>query len=109
MHNTRPRILTVNLVVLAIGLADLITTLVWLHTGRCIEVNPVMATVLKAGMPIFALVKLSTLAAYIYVMEWYRHNRSATFAQLVGRITVTAYCAIYFVSFCLVNRGLLPV
>lgn len=97
----------INLALLVVGISDLLTTLFWLHTGHAIEFNPIMAAVLRAGVPVFVMVKLLTLAAYVVVMEWYRRNRSASFARGVGSLTVTAYLAIYAVSFCCINRDIL--
>ena len=102
--NTRAiSILPINAALLLIGLADLITTIFWVTTGQAIEFNPIMASVLKAGIPCFIFAKLSTLVAYVGVMEWYRRCRSYAFAQMVGRVTVTAYLSIYTVSLCIVN------
>jgi hypothetical protein len=105
MDALKIRIMPVNVVVLAIGLLDLVTTLFWLATGQVIEVNPVMAAVLQAGVAVFILVKVVTLGAYVAVMEWYRRNRSYVFAQTVGNITVLAYVGIYAVSFYSVNHA----
>ena len=104
--NTRAiSILPINAALLIIGLADLITTIFWLTTGCAIEFNPIMASVLKGGIPCFVAVKLSTLVAYVCVMEWYRRCRSYAFAQMVGRVTVTAYLSIYIISLGVVNFG----
>jgi len=100
------KILPINLVLIFIGFFDLITTLYWLHTGRAIEVNPIMAAVLVTSPALFVCVKLITLAAFVVVMEWYRRNRNPVFARIVGNITVLAYICIYTVSFCCVNRGM---
>jgi hypothetical protein len=99
--------LPINMVLFAIGLADLVTTLFWLHTGRAIEVNPLMAAVLDTSVVLFVAVKLATLVAYVAVMEWYRRFRSPAFARLVGNVTVASYSAIYSVSFVCVNHSFL--
>jgi len=106
MDTRTNRILPVNAALVVIGLIDLLTTLVWLHTGHAIEINPIMAAVLRAGVGVFVALKLFTLAAYVAVMEWYRRRRSASFAYLVGRITLFSYAAIYALSFACVNSGL---
>jgi hypothetical protein len=95
----------VNVVLLAVGLMDLVTTLFWLATGRVIEVNPIMAAVLQAGIVLFIFVKIATLGAYVTVMEWYRRNRNPIFARAVGSFTVLAYISIYVVSFYSVNHA----
>jgi len=99
-------VLPVNMLLLIIGLADLSTTLYWLHAGCAIEVNPIMAAVLQTSLVLFIGLKLTTLAAYVTVMEWYRRHRSAIIARYVGNFTVFAYTAIYIISFYCVNRRL---
>ena len=103
-----PAILPANALLLLIGLADLLSTIFWLHTGCAIEVNPIMAALLHAGLGVFVLVKVLTLGTYVCVMEWYRRHRNPTFAKFVGNFTVIAYVGIYTVSFCMVNHSLLP-
>ena len=98
-------ILPINAALLLVGFADLITTIFWVTTGQAIEFNPIMASVLKAGIPCFVFAKVSTLVAYVGVMEWYRRSRSYAFAQMVGRVTVTAYLSIYTISLAIVNSG----
>jgi hypothetical protein len=99
--------LPANAVLLAVGLADLLTTLFWLATGRAIEVNPIMAAVLRLGVWPFVITKLGTLAAYVGVMEWYRRRRNPVFAHVVGNITLIGYVGIYAISFAMVNRGII--
>ncbi len=96
-----------NAVLLAVGLADLFTTLFWLATGRAVEVNPIMAALLRLGVWPFVFTKLATLAAYIGVLEWYRRRRNPAFARLVGNITLIGYVGIYAVSFAFVNHGMI--
>lgn len=93
----------VNALLFAVGLADLLTTIIWLKTGRAIEVNPIMAAVLHAGLGLFVMVKLSTLVIYVSVMEWYRRRRNPAFARLMSNVALFGYLGIYFVSFCCVN------
>lgn len=100
-------ILPINLILLALALADLASTLVWISCGAAIEVNPIMAAVLHSGVWAFAGVKLFTIAAYLLTMEWYRRSRSESFAKCVGLITVLAYTGIYAVSFTAVNYNFL--
>lgn len=105
---TRERsILPINVALILVGLADLVTTLLWLRCGLAVEVNPLMASALKAGVPLFAFVKVATLCAYVGVMEWYRRRYDPNFARAVGNVTVTAYVGIYAVCFAIVNHGLL--
>jgi len=101
------RILPANALLIVVCLADLLSTLFWLKTGQAVEVNPVMAALLHAGLGVFVLVKLSTLVAYVGVMEWYRRRRNPAFARVVGSVTLFGYLGIYAISFCCVNFGLM--
>jgi hypothetical protein len=98
-----PKMLPVNAALLAVGVADLLTTVFWLATGRAVEANPMMAAVLRVGIGAFVTTKLVTLVAYVGVMEWYRRRRCAVFARVVGSITLIAYIGIYAISFACVN------
>ena len=104
MGALRVKIMPANAAVLIVGLLDLVTTIFWLATGRVIEVNPIMAAVLQAGMILFIFVKVATLGSYVAVMEWYRRHRSPAFARVVGNFTVLAYLCIYTISFYSVNH-----
>jgi uncharacterized membrane protein len=95
----------VNVVLLVVlGLLDLATTVLWLRTGHAVEANPVMAALLHAGLPVFILVKMCTLAAYVGVIRWYR-RRNPEFCRAVGNFTFSAYLLIYVTSLWCVNRG----
>ncbi|MGB9619363.1 MAG: DUF5658 family protein [Armatimonadota bacterium] len=107
METRKNRIMTVNAALLIIGLADLVTTLFWLRSGLAVEINPIMAAVLRCGVDVFVTVKLATLLAYVVVIEWYRRRRNPEFARIVGRITLISYLSIYAISFACVNAGLL--
>lgn len=107
MKSAASKILPVNIALILIGLLDLGTTVAWLISGHIIEYNPIMAAVLKAGLPTFIAVKLATIIAYVAFMEWYRHHRSAAVAIIVGNFTVVSYICIYFVSFFCVNSSFL--
>lgn len=102
MQNRAKRLLSVNVALLVIGLLDLLTTVVWLRGGHVVEANPIMAAVLRAGVPLFVFVKLGTLTCYVAVIEWYR-QRNPKLARAIGNITVFAYVLIYSTSFCYIN------
>ena len=90
-----------------VGTLDLASTILWVGAGKAVEVNPLMAAVLKLGTPAFVCAKLISLGAYVAVIEWYRRFRSAAAAQAVGRFTLAAYVGLYAVSFALANRSFL--
>ena len=98
-----PRIMRIHLVLLAVGVTDMLTTLYWVYTGSAIEFNPIMAAVLRVSPWAFVAVKMSTLLAYVGVMEWYRRRRCPALATIVGRITVLSYLGLYATSFSFIN------
>ncbi|MDH7601019.1 MAG: DUF5658 family protein [Armatimonadota bacterium] len=100
-------LLPANIVLLFVGLLDLLTTLIWLHTGKAVEINPIMAYVLRSGIDVFVAVKMSTLLAYVAVLEWYRRFKSPDLAALIGRLTLGSYVGIYAISFAVVNAQVL--
>lgn len=100
-------LLPTNILLLIVGLADLITTIFWLHSGQAIEMNPLMAGVLSISMLLFVAVKISTLGAFVAVIEWYRRHRSASLARFTSKATLIAYIGIYSMSFLAVNHGFL--
>lgn len=103
MQDRRYIITPVNALLFFVGLLDLLTTVIWLETGRIMEVNPIMAGVLKLGMTPFILVKMSTLVIYVGVMEWYRRRRNPAFARFMSYVALFGYIGIYTVSFYHVN------
>ena len=100
----RFELMPANMILVAIGVLDLLSTLVWLSAGHAIEVNPIMAALLAVGLPLFVAVKLCTLVAFVVVIEWYRRRKNPIFARQIGNITVAAYLGIYAISFCVVNH-----
>ena len=106
MRTHRVSVLPVNIAVLAIGIADLASTLFFVLAGLAAEVNPIMAALLGVGVLPVVAVKLLTLCAYVAVMEWYSRAISTRFARAVGNITVLAYLGIYAVCFTFVNSHL---
>ncbi len=97
-------ILPANLALIVVGLLDLASTIVLLGAGRAVEMNPLMAEVLRFGLPAFVAAKLSSLALFVAVIEWYRRARDASAAQAVGRFTVAAYLSLYVLGFALANH-----
>lgn len=97
-------ILFTDAALVAVGLLDLVTTLVWFRNGCAVEANPVMAALLHAGLPTFVTVKVFTLVAYVAAVAWYRH-RNATFCRTVSNFTLFAYLFLYATSFWCVNHA----
>lgn len=102
MTQHRTLILPGSAILVAIGLLDLLTTLVGLHDGCIIEANPLMNGLLAHSLAAFISIKLFTLAAFVVVIEWYR-RRSERAASAVSKFTISAYLLIYLVCFLSVN------
>ncbi len=92
-----------SMVLMAITLGDLFTTILWIQGGHAIEINPFMASLLDMGWHTFIAVKLATIACFVVFIEWYARNRDRAFAVNITWFTVVSYLAIYTVSFSLVN------
>lgn len=90
---------------LVVGLADLLTTLMWIRGGLIVEANPLMAAILGTGVIPFIVVKLSTLSAYLIMMKWYRQH-SIRRARVIAATATMAYVLIYSLSFLAVNHRL---
>ncbi len=86
----------------AIGLADLISTIVLLQLGLAEEANPLMRALLPFGWPVFVTVKCATLVAYFYTITWYRqrHPRKASFIE---NAALASYLFVYITLFTTIN------
>jgi len=89
----------------AIGIIDLGTTVIWLRTGQATEANPVMYALLQLGIIPFIGAKLATLFGYAAAMEYYS-QRCAPRARGFSFVTLALYIMIYVVSFCGINHRL---
>ena len=85
-----------------IGLADLITTVLWVRYHGAHEANPVFAHYLQMGLAWFALMKLVLLAGPIFVLEWAR-RKNPRFTLRAARFAIGAYCGLYIVGFLHLN------
>lgn len=95
-----------SLLIAIIGLADLITTVMWIHFHGAEEANPVFAQLLKLGVVWFALMKLLLLVGPIYLLEWARHRRPR-FTLYASRFAISAYCGLYAIGVLHLNPELL--
>lgn len=99
------RISKESVVIAVIGLADLGTTLLWVHQHGAQEANPVFAHYLSMGMAYFALMKIICLAAPIFLLEWARVRRPR-FTQIASRFAICAYVVMYGIGFVRLNGEL---
>jgi len=93
-----------SMVLMAICLIDLASTLLLLHTHSASEGNPVMGYYLNYGIGIFVLMKLALVALPIFIAEWSRQYRPK-FVRLMLRAAIATYVGVYAVLFLLVNMG----
>jgi hypothetical protein len=94
-----------SLIIFVIGIADLITTLVWVQSSGAREANPVFAHYLNMGPIMFSLMKLVMLAAPIFLLEWaWRHR--PVFTMRAARFAICAYLLLYGVGFLKLNGNL---
>ena len=95
-----------SLWIAAIGIADLITTLIWVHYHGAQEGNPVFAHYLRMGIVWFALMKILLLAGPIYLLEWARRRRPR-FTLNASRVGIGAYCGMYALGFLHLNPDII--
>lgn len=86
-----------SIVLFAIGVADLATTLVWVNIHGASEGNPVFAHYLSMGPVTFAMMKLVMLCAPLFLLEWARTHRPL-FTRRAARFAIAAYLALYCVG-----------
>jgi hypothetical protein len=90
-------------VILAIGFADLISTLVWVGRHGAGEANPLFAHYLSMGPLWFSLMKVVLLAGPIFILEWAKHRRPR-FTRYASRFAIAAYLVMYGVGFYRLNH-----
>jgi hypothetical protein len=91
-----------SLVLIAIGIADLISTLILLSNKGNLEGNPLMSFYLQFGIGVFVIVKLGLLFLPVFVAEWSKLH-SPKFVRWMLRGAITLYLGSYVVLFIAVN------
>lgn len=81
-----------------IGVADLVTTLLWVKYHGASEGNPVFSLYLRMGFAWFVLMKLILLACPLFLLEFARRRRPR-FTLKASRFAIGAYCGLYVVGF----------
>lgn len=92
-----------NLLLIAVTMADLISTIWLIGTGRCIEMNPIMNYFLSHGWAPFIGFKLLTVLAAVGFTEWYRH-RDEKFTRHSLRVGVLGYVLVWVMWFTMANK-----
>lgn len=87
---------------IAICLADTLSTMILVALGLAVEANPIMAHCLSYGFGAFCFVKMSTAFVAVLSAELYRrHNPS--FVRFAMRTCIVAYLALYVAGVITVN------
>jgi len=81
-------------VLLAIGLADMVVTILLVGSGLCRELNPLMAPLLNHHWATFAGVKVLTLLGAAVGCEWYR-RRDEEFVRKWVRVGIVSYLVLW--------------
>jgi hypothetical protein len=95
-----------SVLIAAIGILDLATTLIWVQHHGAQEGNPIFRYYLALGPHWFALGKVILLAGPIVVLEWAR-RRQPRFTLWASRLAIVAYLGLYSVGVLHLNPHLL--
>jgi hypothetical protein len=89
-------------IILAIGLADLITTIIFIQGSSAQEANPLFRRCWEMGLAAFIGAKLAMLAGPLVILEWARRRRPR-FTSFALRGAIAAYLVIYGIGCAHVN------
>jgi hypothetical protein len=92
----RARVCVESLILAALCLADMISTLLCVLSGKATEQNPLMAACLGHSPELFVLVKMASFVPFIVVVELYR-RRNPAFATAASRAAIILYVVAYAV------------
>jgi hypothetical protein len=93
-----------SILLAAICLADMITTVIMVSAGIAVESNPIMSACLRHGPTFFIVVKLISFVPFIVVTEWYRRKNPA-FSRAASRAAIVIYMFAYITLTARVNLG----
>ena len=89
-------------IIMAIGLADLATTILFIRHHGAEEANPLFKRYWEMGLSVFVLAKIVLLVGPLTVLEWARHRRPQ-FVSWALRSAIVAYVVMYGVGFARLN------
>lgn len=81
-------------IIAAIGVADLITTVLFIRHHGAEEANPLFRHFWEMGLPAFILAKLACIVGPLCILEWARKRRGQ-FVTLASRSVIAAYLVLY--------------
>ena len=91
-----------SIIILAVCMLDLLSTVWLLSAGLATEANPLMAHLLDRSLALFCGVKMGTVFCLIALTEWYR-KQHPIFVRSVMRFAIAGYLALYTVLLLKVN------
>jgi hypothetical protein len=94
-------------IILAIGLVDLATTILFIRSNGAQEANPLFKRYWEMGLAAFVVAKVALLVGPLYVLEWAR-KRNPHFVSLALRTAIVAYIAMYGVGYYRLNHVVRP-
>lgn len=93
-----------SMVLMAICVLDLASTLILLNARQATEGNPLMSFYLKYGVGTFVLMKLTLVLLPIFIAEWSRQYRPR-FVRFMLRAAIVGYLGTYLLLFMTINVG----
>ncbi len=86
----------------AIGIADLLTTIIFIQYRGAQEANPLFQRYWQMGVTVFILAKLACLIGPLMILEWAR-RRNPRFVSYALRTAIAGYILFYGVGFFRLN------
>ena len=86
-----------SLALVALCLADMLSTLYWVHSGVARESNPMLAECLRRGYGVFCAQKLASFLPLILFCAYYRSRRPRLIA-IALRGTLILYILFYTIA-----------
>lgn len=87
-----------NVALFVVCMADMLSTLYWVHTGAAVEDNPIFSQWLRRGDGVFVAMKFASFMPLIGVSTYYRRQRPNLIRNAM-RLTVAAYIFLYIARF----------
>ncbi|OFX17198.1 MAG: hypothetical protein A2Z18_08830 [Armatimonadetes bacterium RBG_16_58_9] len=90
----KSRVSVESLILVAICIADMLTTLFLVLRGCAVEQNPLMAACMNHSPVTFVLVKTASFVPFVVAVELYR-RKNPDFARMACRCAIVLYVAIF--------------
>ena len=89
-------------IISALGLADLISTIVFIQNNGAQEANPIFQHYWQMGLPNFILAKVVLMACPLMILEWARRHKPRL-ARHALRTVIVGYVMLYGIGFVKLN------